>query len=87
MDKRIVRAAAVVALVSLAACGPDKAPARTGETRHPATPATTQTDRPAATVRSGSYCRQAGASAQTDAGRPMVCATTGTDKRLRWRAR
>ena len=38
-------------------------------------------------VRSGSYCQQAGASGQTDAGRPMVCATTGTDKKLRWSSR
>lgn len=66
MRQLFVMVAAVAALASVAACGPDKA---------------------TETVRSGSYCRQAGATAKTDAGRPMVCATTGTDKRLRWRAR
>lgn len=43
-------------------------------------PATTEPAHP------GAYCQQAGIRGQTDAGRPMVCATTAADDKLRWRA-
>ena len=37
-------------------------------------------------VHPGSYCSVAGASGVTTKGTPMVCKTTATDSRLRWRA-
>lgn len=37
-------------------------------------------------VHPGSYCSSAGATGVTKTGKPMVCKTTSTDSRLRWRA-
>jgi len=39
-----------------------------------------------ATVHPGSFCSQAGATGVTTAGTAMVCITTATDSRLRWRS-
>lgn len=41
---------------------------------------------PAATVHPGAFCSVAGQAGQTSAGTPMVCKTTPTDPRLRWRS-
>jgi len=37
-------------------------------------------------VHAGSYCSVVGAKGVTVTGKPMVCKTTATDSRLRWRA-
>ncbi len=37
-------------------------------------------------VHAGNYCSTAGATGVTSTGKPMVCKTTATDSRLRWRA-
>jgi hypothetical protein len=37
-------------------------------------------------VHAGAFCSGAGSTGVTSTGRPMVCKTTNTDRRLRWRA-
>ncbi len=39
-----------------------------------------------AVVTAGAYCSQAGATGVTKTGKPMVCRTSSTDSRNRWRA-
>jgi hypothetical protein len=39
-----------------------------------------------ATVTPGAFCSVAGATGLTSTGKAMVCKTTATDSRLRWRA-
>ena len=57
--------------------------ARCPEQRLPA--ATTQPAKAAAVVHPGSLCAPAGATGRTTAGTAMVCRTTATDARARWR--
>jgi Protein of unknown function (DUF1524) len=56
-------------------------------TTHAAT-VTTHAPKPAptATVHPGAFCSTAGATGVTSAGTPMVCRTSATDSRLRWRS-
>ncbi|MCU1488233.1 MAG: hypothetical protein JWN67_4979 [Actinomycetia bacterium] len=52
-------------------------------------PSTTTTTSPAVTdqvVTPGAFCAPAGATGHTSAGTPMVCKSTATDSRNRWRA-
>jgi hypothetical protein len=37
-------------------------------------------------VTAGSFCSGAGSTGVTSTGKPMVCKTSDTDTRLRWRA-
>lgn len=79
-----------------AATTPAPAPAKTSAaakitTKTTTTKATTtapKTTAPAvqATVTPGAYCSKAGATGVTSTGKPMVCTTSSTDPRLRWRA-
>ncbi len=62
---------AVALILALAGCGPEKSEPVT-EPTSPAHP--------------GAYCRQAGQRATTDTGTPVVCSTTASDDRLRWRS-
>lgn len=51
----------------------------------PAAPAPAPAPAPSV-VHPGAYCSTAGATGVTSAGTPMVCKTTATDSRLRWRS-
>ena len=58
---------------------------------HPASPPASAAPPPstagsAPTVHPGAFCGIAGQRGVTTAGTPMICRTTGTDSRLRWRA-
>jgi|SRR5665213_151016 len=65
-------------------------PSQTTNTAPPATsPATAPPPAAAAgsdIVNAGSYCSPAGALGVTAAGKPMICTTSATDSRLRWRS-
>ena len=52
----------------------------------PSSPPTTAAPS-SAIVNAGSYCSPIGALGVTAAGRPMICTTSATDSRLRWRPR
>lgn len=63
---------------------PPSTPAPPPPTTVAAPPPTTAAT--SSTVSAGAFCSSAGATGVTSTGKPMVCSTTATDSRLRWRA-
>ena len=95
-----IRLVAVLAVAATSGCGPVDQPAAPTTPATVTVPAST-TPPPTAppssvlvtrqnpappVVRAGSFCSPAGAYGVTSAGTPMVCTTTATDPRNRWRA-
>jgi len=83
--------ATTAALATTAPAAPTTKAATTAKatTSAPKTTAATKTTTTAAvqtTVTPGAYCSVAGATGLTSKGTKMVCKTTATDSRLRWRA-
>lgn len=80
-----------IILVALSACKPIESiepTPRPGSTLAPTivTPAADPTKpAPELPVVPGSYCKHAGAQAFSRGGTPLVCTTSPTDNRLRWR--